>query len=133
MAYIGIGAKLEFENGSGWAEVLHCKSVNLPDFNVASIETTHLGLTNYGKTFMPGMIDAGSISFEAEYTADTYADLQGLVRETLGWRISDPTGPSVVVTCDGFLTSLKSSMSADEEMMITGEIKLTGVPEVTGA
>lgn len=131
MAIIGVGAKLEYESGSGWGEVQNCKSVNFPGFNVTSVETTHLGVSDYAKTFLPGMVDANTITFSCEFTDANYTALQGLVRDVLGWRVSSPSGEAVVVTCDGFLTSLEVALAPDEEVMINGAIKMTGLPVVS--
>lgn len=133
MATIGVGAKLEYESGSSWTEVLNCKSVNFPQFSITSIDTTNLSIADYAKTYMPGMVDGNSITFEAEYTSDTYTALAGLIREVIGWRVSSPDVDTAgdVVTCDGFLTSLSVAMSPDDEMMISGEIKMTGLPAVS--
>lgn len=134
MAVIGITAKLEYESGSGWAEVDNCKSVAFPAFTVSSIDTTHLGLTDFGMTFMPGMVDAGACAFEAEYTEATYTALQALTRELIGWRVTAPdegNASPVIVTCDGFLTKLEVSITPNEEVMISGEVKFTGLPQVS--
>src|SRR5262245_61048943 len=109
MATIGIGSKLEYESGSTWVEVENCKTIGVPQFNVSIIDTVHLGLTDYGMTFMPGMIDPGACPFEAEFTTTTYTALQGIIaeRSKIGWRVTaedEESGLSVVVTCDGFLT-----------------------------
>lgn len=131
MAIIGVGAKLEYESGSGWAEVANCKSVNFPGFNVTSVETTNLSNVDFGKSYIPGMIDGNTITFSCEFTDANYTALSGLVRDLLGWRVSSPSGESVTVTCDGFLTSLEVALAPDEEVMINGTIKMTGVPSVS--
>lgn len=128
MAVLGVTAKLEYESGSGWAEVTNCKSITFPQLQVGAVETTHLGVSDYGRTHMPGLIEANVISFECEYTSEIYTALHGLIRDTLGWRVTSPTGEDDVMTCDGFLTSVNLSLTPDAEVMITGEIKLTGVP-----
>jgi len=131
MASIGVGAKLEHEQGSGWAVVYKCKSVNFPNFTITSVDTTHLAIADYAKTYMPGMIDGDTISFESEFTSASYVTLTGLLRDVIGWRVSAPAGEGDVVTCDGFLTSLTSSMTPDDEMMISGQIKMTGLPVIS--
>lgn len=132
MAVIGVTAKLEYQSGSGWVEVVNPKSVNFPGFTVSSIDTTNLSIANYGMQFMPGMIDAGSVTFEAEYTDDNYNGLNALVREIVGWRVTAPDDGdgAVVVTCSGFLTKLDVNMTPNEEVMISGEVKMTGLPSV---
>lgn len=131
MATIGVTAKLEYEQSSAWVEVANCKQVNFPSFNVSSVDTTNLSITDYAMTYMPGMVDAGSITFEAEYSEATYTALQGLVRQTIGWRVTGPDDADVAVTCDGFLVKCDVQMSPNEEVMISGEVKLTGLPAVS--
>lgn len=134
MATIGITGKLEYDGDSGWVEVSNCKSIQFPSFIVSSIDTTHLGLTDYGMTFVPGMVDAGVCAFEAEYTEATYVGLQALLRETVGWKITAPdegNASPVAVECDGFLTKLDVVITPNEEVMIAGEIKFSGLPEVS--
>lgn len=131
MAIIGISGKLEYESGSGWAEVYNCKQVNFPSFNVSSVDTSNLGCTDYAMTFIPGMVDSGTITFEAEYQAATYDALVALLRTVIGWRVSSPTGDDeLVVSCDGFLTKCDVSITPNDEVMISGEVKMTGLPEV---
>lgn len=131
MATIGVTAKLEYEHSSAWNEVTGCKQVNFPSFNVSSVDTTHLGIADYAMTYMPGMIDAGSITFEAEYSEATYTALQALVREVIGWRVTGPDDADVAVSCDGFLVKCDVSLTPNEEVMISGEVKLTGLPAVS--
>lgn len=126
MAYIGIDASLEYESGSSWVPVPKCKSVSFPGFNISSVDTNNLDNSNFGMTYMPGCVDAGSCAFECEYSTATYTALQGLIRDVIGWRITAPDGHPE--TCDGFLTKLDVAMSPNEEVMITGEIKFTGIP-----
>jgi hypothetical protein len=128
MSTIGVTAKLEYESGSGWEQVANCKSINFPSTNVSSIDTTHLGLTDFAMTFAPGMVDAGSITFSASFSESSYTALQSLLREVIGWRVTGPLDEAALVTCDGFLTKCDVAMSPNEEVMIEGEIKMTGLP-----
>lgn len=131
MAVIGVTAKIEHEGGSGYVEVPNCKAINFPGFNITSVDTTNLGNSDYAKTYIPGMIDASTITVDCEYTAVTYNDLQALVREVKSWRVTAPAGEDVVVTCDGFITKLDVKPTPDEEVMINFEIKMTGLPVVS--
>ena len=100
-------------------------------FTTTAVETTSLANTDYAKTFMPGTIDPGTITFEAEYTSENYVALHALVRTVLGWRVSAPTGEGDVVTCDGFLTSISVTHTPEDEIMISGTIQMSGLPELT--
>lgn len=130
MSTIGVSAKLEYESGSTFVEIPDVISVNFPEFSVTSIDTTSLANTDYGMTFAPGMVDGGTITFECHYDSDVYDDLEGLVRTSLDWKVSAPTGESQSVTCEGFLTKLSVSIKPNELVVISGEIKMTGLPTV---
>jgi hypothetical protein len=131
LAVIGVSASLEYEDSSAFVPVAGVKSVNFPGFNVSSVDTTHLGNTNFAMSFMPGMVDAGALTFECEFSEATYTALQGKIRETIGWRVTGPDDEDVAVTCDGFLTKLDVQVTPADELMISGEVKLTGMPVVS--
>ncbi len=131
MAVIGISASLEYEDSSAFVPVAGVKSVNFPGFTTSSVDTTHLGNTDFAMSFMPGAIDAGAITFEAEFSEATYTALQGKVRQIIGWRVTGPDDEDVAVTCDGFLTKIDVNVTPADEVMIAGEVKLTGMPVVS--
>lgn len=131
MAVIGVTSKLEYEAGSAYVEVPGVKSVNFPAFNTSAVDTTSLDNSNFAMSFIPGMIDPASISFECEFSDATYVALSGMIRETTSWRVTAPTGVDTAVTCDGFLVKLDVSISPADEVMISGEVKMTGLPVVS--
>nr|WP_261361167.1 phage tail tube protein [Gemmata massiliana] len=102
------------------------KTVNLPNITVTSIDTTHLGLTSYQKTFMPGMIDNGSISFTCEFSESIFTTLHGMLRDVVDWRVTAPADESVVASFSGFLTSIQQPFEPDAEAVLTAEIKVSG-------
>src|SRR4051794_27451350 len=120
---IGVGAKLEYESGSTFVEIPDVRTVNFPAFNVTAVDNTSLANVDYGMTNEPGMIDPDVISFECIYSGDLYANvLMPLLREVIGWRVSDPAGGSAkVVTCDGFIMSLNVSISPNDLMVLQGQ------------
>lgn len=127
---IGVGAKVEYESGSSWTEIPHVKQVINPPVTVGQVETTHLGVTNMGRTYEPGMIDPGVLTIEAAYDPTVYGELFGMLREPGGWRVSDPDGGKVV-TCDGYISSLNVQFQpTDDEVMISIQVRMTGVPAV---
>lgn len=126
---IGVTTKFEHESGSSWVEVYKTRSVNYPGYNTSSVDNTSLANDDFAMTYEPGMIDANVITFESEWSEASYATLQGIVsdREAIGWRVSGPDG-SDPLTCDGFLTKLDVNITPGELMIISGEVKLTGLP-----
>lgn len=134
MAVIGVTGKLELNTtGSTWVEIAKCKSISFPDFSTTAVDITNLASPDYAKEYVPGMVDAGSVTFQCEYTSATYVQLTGLVRTTKNWRITSPTGVADVVQFSGFLTKVALAMSPDEEMVIDAELRTSGLPEVTPA
>jgi hypothetical protein len=132
VAVIGVTASLEYEVGSGWAAVPNLKSLSFPEISVGEVETTHLGISDFARTYAPGLVNGGNINFECAYTSATMTALNGLLRDEIGWRVSAPTGTSDVYTCDGFLTALSTTFTPDDsEVMISGTVKLTGLPALT--
>jgi hypothetical protein len=135
MAQLGITSKLEHEAGSGWTEVPHCKSLTFPALSISPYETTHLGITDYTKTYEPGLMDFNSVVGQCEYTPDVYEDLFGLKRQKIQWKLSDPevgdpAEAAIVVNFEGFITKLEVGITPDGEMMIDFEIKVNGLPAI---
>jgi hypothetical protein len=129
---IGIGATLKYESGSGYIPIPKMKMVNFPDFAVAVVDTHNLDNTDYAKTFEPGSIDPDTITFQCSYSSATYNALVDLIREIVPWRIESPEEAGDQVDCDGFLTSFKVNWSHDDnESVIDGTIKMTGMPQVS--
>lgn len=129
---IGVTATLEYELGSGWAAINNVKSISFPGFNVGTVDTTHLGLSDYAMTFDPGMVDAGVMTFECKYTDAQYEVLQGLIRDVVGWRIGASEPEANAIICDGFITKLDVAFApTNDEVNISGEIKFTGLPQVS--
>lgn len=129
MANIGITASLEYDldtSGTNWVAIPKCKSISFPALTVASVDTTNLDNSDYYKTFTPGTIEPGNVSFTAEFSSDTYNDLFDTLRDVISWRVTSPDGDVVIAIFDGFLMNLSSPIEAEAEHMITGEIKVTG-------
>lgn len=146
MGIIGFTAKLEVNDGSSnaYAVIDQATTITLPSQDTTSVETTYLGLSTPHKTFTPGLTDAGTLSFECNYTSATYARLQGLLGKLkhdsripptgtdVNWKITAPdedgsgSGGAQTFTMNGFLSKLDLSMEVEAVMKIKGEVKISG-------
>jgi hypothetical protein len=131
MGIIGVGTTLSYEDGSGFTPVPKLRSAAFPKWTTTQVDTTNLDCTDYAKTSEPGMTNPGTVSYECEFSADVYAALSDLVRETIGWRTASPSGSSKTVTCDGYLSDLDVAFSPDELVVITFNVTYTGLPDIT--
>ncbi|MBP3957422.1 hypothetical protein J8F10_19420 [Gemmata sp. G18] len=102
------------------------KTLALPSISVTSIDTSHLGLTSYQKTMMPGMITNAAISVSLEFSESAFTTLHGMLRDMVDWRITCPADEPAVVTFSGFITKIDTPFSPDEEVMISLEITPSG-------
>lgn len=126
--FIGLTTKLEYEQGSTWAEVTGLLGCTPPNKTRGDVETTHLGLSDAHKTFRSGLADSGVLAFSAKYDTEVYADLFALFTggDTIGWRVTYPDDETEV--CDGYLHALTPPEITPEGLVtITGEVKLSGI------
>jgi hypothetical protein len=127
MAELGKGTKISYQYPTYWADFDDALKVELPDEVVSEIDTTHLGITGYNKTNMPGLVDNGSFTFDYPFDPETSEDLRGLLRVVCPWRITSPNGTTY--TCDtAYLVKPgKVSFEPDTQSVITGiTVRLSG-------
>src|SRR3954465_2047613 len=99
MATIGYGAKLKI----GTAFVAEAAMITLPSFEVAEVESTHLGVVNRTRTWIPGLTDGGTFSFECNYTAAEFSTLFGLLGTDSDFIIYSPESELQMLEFGGFI------------------------------
>lgn len=133
MATIGFSAKLT-ESGSDISELV---TVTLPAVAVTAVDTTHLGVTNARKTFVPGMVDNGTVAVTAHYSKALYTRLNAMLRSTKSWTLTAPDEDgagaiaAAVYTFSAFITKLETTFEQEAVAGINFDLKVTG--EVTVA
>lgn len=151
MGIIGFTSKLEYDSGGGtFTAVSETTTITIPAMEVTSVETSHLGISASApyKTFTPGLIDAGVLAFECNYSSTVYSALHGLrgklkattiIPPTGGdvrWRVTAPdedgsgSGTAQTFTWNGFLTKCEVNVGVEDVMKIKGEVKLSGAPTI---
>jgi hypothetical protein len=134
MAVIGLTSKVEIDtNGSGsWSTISEATMINVPSYEVSVVDASHLAVSSANKLFIPGMKDAGVLSFECNYTKATLQLLnthRGIMRN---WRVTfvddDGTGPNtqLVMTFEGFITKTETALEMENVVRIKTDVKVSG-------
>jgi hypothetical protein len=141
MATLGYTTKLELDPGTGtFAELLNCISITLPKSNVNMVDSTSLTSANRTRTYVPGLIDAGSFDFEVQYAKATLTALKavegiasvGSTPLPVKWRITLPDEDgagaitAVVFTFPGTLVSLEGDAKVEDILVLKCGVKVTG-------
>lgn len=142
---IGFTSKLELDPGTGTFElVIGTTTVTSPAREVSMLETSWLGMADRYRTYTPGLIDPGNVSFEANYSKETYMQLDAVYGLTkiggaipptgadIRWKVTFPdedgvgTGTGQTFTFNGSLEKLTADAEIEAVMKIKGEIKISG-------
>lgn len=132
MAVIGLTAKIEIGNGSGDTEVLYCTKLNFPEIATTKIDTTNLGITDFFKTCIPGMLDPGAVAGECHFSAATYQQLSALQldRTVTDITITSPEDEELLCTFEGYVSKVGAPFEADALSLMAFEIQPVGAMEV---
>ena len=115
-------------------------SMTGPNQTRDAIDISTMDSTSKFREFIPGMIDAGEITFEINYDA---VDAQ--TAEDLDTALSDATPETWTIVfagvaatygqwaCSGFVTALSFGNSFDDKITQSVTIKFTGVPTYSSA
>lgn len=146
-ARTGYGALLQKSDGASppnWITLLGVKSISGPDVSRETHDTTQMDGASQFRTFIGGLVDAGEISFEANWlpreasqgqTADGWmGEFDRSSCDTLAqWRIVTPSCPgedTVTINVDAIVTGSSFEIPMDDLMQFTGTMKVSGRPEM---
>lgn len=128
------------DGGTTWVNVPEAKGIIVPTTQTDYVEVTSLDSPNGFREFIPGLRDAGEVSFSANFTSNGYAEMladqnsRALIkyRSTLT-LLPGETVPSVF-ECDGYPTVSKSNTSdPGEAMMMEVTVRISGEATFTEA
>lgn len=127
MADLGLGAIFSLSVSSQSSAI---RSITMPEFVIDSIETSHLGTTNY-KTYMPAdLTEPGEITIEYLWDATSDAAIARGADEivTVTWPVHTAGNTQKAsFVADGFVTSVKFPDFGVEDLQIaTLTFKLNG-------
>jgi len=114
-------------------------SISGPNHTRDSIDISTMDSTAKFREFIPGMLDAGEVTFELNYdgtAAGTANDLQLLKTNSAQyWHITFPDHTTEAsksdIYCRGFITALGHAIPFDDKVTQSVTVKLSGVPVFT--
>lgn len=125
----GYGTTLSL--GTATAKVGQLRSISFPGLTVDDVDISNMDSTAAYKEFVPGMIDGGTVEFEAVYEkADAillFAKAKARAAEQ--WTITFVD--SATFTFIGYLNSLGGSAPYDGEVVVNGALKVTAEPFIS--
>jgi hypothetical protein len=123
--------------GSSFTAIAELSEPGFPDPSIDVHEVTHTDITNQKKTYKPGWIDEGPVSFTFNYREDTLVALRALMGvDAPNWKIewTDPTHS----TTDSNLTFLGQMTSGptvsspnNDKWTIAITVQITGAVTYT--
>ena len=136
---IGHGTVLTANDGTNTTTIGNIISITGPDQMRDSVDTSTMNSTEKWKEFLPGMLDAGEITFDVNYESETHAsELQTLLTgDPVTFKIEFPDETNTSQTtkssfeCEGFFTALGFAIPLDDKITQSVTIKLTGKPTYT--
>jgi len=108
-------------------------SVSGPDQSRDSIDISTMDSTNKWREFIPGMIDAGEVTFDVNYDGSAAGNanvLSGALDDAAEvWTITFPD--TSTWACSGFVTGLGHAIPFDDKITQSVSIKFSGSPTYT--
>ncbi len=123
MAIIGVGATLTYgDDGVTFGSTVSTiMEIEVPDVEVSDVETSHLGITDYTKTYIAGMIECGEFTVRCHFDKTQHAAIYALLRTTKYWKITvdDATTDSKLIV-QGYVKMVKGpTVAGVEEIVMT--------------
>jgi len=108
-------------------------SVSGPDQSKDSIDISTMDSTNKWREFIPGMLDAGEVSFDVNYDGSASGNADALNTALTAaadtWTITFPD--TSTWACSGFITGLGHAIPFDDKITQSVTIKFSGTPTYT--
>ena len=113
-------------------------SMSGPNQTRDSIDISTMDSTGKWREFIPGMLDAGEMTFEVNYDAvseQTANDLNTALADATPeeWTITFAGSAQGTWVCTGFVTALGFGSPFDDKLTQSVTIKFTGAPVYTDA
>lgn len=96
-----------------------------------SIDVTHMDSDDAFREKIAGLVDAGQLELELQYTKGYYNTLQGKWRQTVPIIVTFPDGSTFA--CSGHLTNLGLAVTLDDKITQPVTFDITGKPVFTPA
>ena len=122
----GFGTKFYRMSGTASTAVAGVTSIGGPDMEGEVLDVTDMDSAGGFMEFLPGIVDAGEVELELNYTKAETAILHGLWRTTASYKIVFPDSSNFAFT--GFLKGLGTETPYDDKVSQSGSFKLNSKP-----
>jgi predicted secreted protein len=135
--YHGHGTVLTCNDGTNTTTVGNITTITGPSQTRDPIDISTMDSTSKHREFIPGMLDAGELTFTCNYdgtAAGTANELDTLKTATaMTWTVTfDDAGPTTETNSSwasaGFVTALGHAVPFDDKITQDVSVKCTGVP-----
>jgi predicted secreted protein len=122
----GFGSKFYRMSGTSSTAVAGVTAINGPEGESEQIDVSDMDNANGFREFLPGIVDAGEVELELNYTKAEMALLYALWRTTAAYKIvfSDSSNFSF----NGFMAALGAEAPFDDKVGASATFKITGKP-----
>ena len=125
---IGYNTDFAIWNGTTYIEVAEVTSITWPGYSRDAVEVTHLNSDDQFREYVPGLMDAGEVTFELNYVplvSDVI--IAALTAASIGqFKITAQGGVNCVFR--GIVTSYQGQSPVDDRMTASVTIKVTAKP-----
>lgn len=123
---IAVGDAADHATSMTFTKIAEVSNIELTGIEAEDIDVTHLESPDAHMEFIAGLVDAGEVDLELNYTPAEAANLYGLIRTSRGFEITWSDGAKWQL--DGYIKSLGQSATNGEEIQQTATVKISGKP-----
>lgn len=116
-------------DGVTYTQRAEIRKIDQPGIEPKSLNASNLLSPGGWDEFLPGMIDAGEFTCEANWIKTEFNALLGLIGTVIWLKITFTTGSTFV--CKGFITKQGQMIDMDDVIKMPVTFKLTGQPTFT--
>lgn len=134
---IGFGSVLTVAASSTAEEnnVGQVLSISGPGVSANDVDTTCFDSSSNYRTFAPGLLDPGELSFQVIYdsTSTSHALLTYYLgqRTTVWWQVIQGSSAGTVQEFKGYVKGMNREMPMDDKITCDFTVKVTGLPGYT--
>lgn len=124
MAIHSFGANLQLALAASpaFTDVGCIHDISGPNISVTSTDSSCL--STEWKTFIPGLIDAGEVTFTIDYNETDYNQMHAVLRQVIDGKIIFPGAEEITFEC--FIMNLGLTIPFDDRIVIPVTLKITG-------
>jgi predicted secreted protein len=118
----------------GTTTVSELTSIKPPSYEADDIEVTTHNSSDRFKEYIKGLIDAGEVEIEGNFSYTDYATVySAMITSSLySVTITLPTTPSrTQFLCNGFVTGLECEDPVDDKIEFSATLKISGKPALS--